>query len=70
LISFNQQKYLLQQRLKMANPQPKKVIVVGGSLGGLFTGIVFVRLGYDVTILERTLASALQDQGAPESHSS
>jgi len=48
----------------MATPQAKKVVIVGGSLGGLFTGIVFLRLGYTVTILERTLASSLQDQGA------
>lgn len=48
----------------MANTKAKKVVIVGGSLGGLFTGIVFLRLGYTVTILERTPASSLKDQGA------
>lgn len=48
----------------MAHNTSKKVVIGGGSLGGLFTGIVFLRLGYDVTILERTPASSLQDQGA------
>jgi 2-polyprenyl-6-methoxyphenol hydroxylase-like FAD-dependent oxidoreductase len=48
----------------MAGPPSKKVVIVGGSLGGLFTGIIFLRLGYSVTILEQTLASALKDQGA------
>jgi 2-polyprenyl-6-methoxyphenol hydroxylase-like FAD-dependent oxidoreductase len=48
----------------MASNTSKKVVIVGGSLGGLFTGIVFARLGYNVTILERTPASSLQDQGA------
>jgi 2-polyprenyl-6-methoxyphenol hydroxylase-like FAD-dependent oxidoreductase len=48
----------------MANQASKKVVIVGGSLAGLFTGIVFLRLGHDVTIIERTPASSLQDQGA------
>jgi 2-polyprenyl-6-methoxyphenol hydroxylase-like FAD-dependent oxidoreductase len=48
----------------MADLPSKKVVIVGGSLGGLFTGIIFLRLGYSVTVLERTLASALEDQGA------
>jgi 2-polyprenyl-6-methoxyphenol hydroxylase-like FAD-dependent oxidoreductase len=48
----------------MADHLSKKVIIVGGSLGGLFTGIVFHRLGYNVKILERNLPSALKDQGA------
>jgi 2-polyprenyl-6-methoxyphenol hydroxylase-like FAD-dependent oxidoreductase len=48
----------------MIDHSSKKVIIVGGSLGGLFTGIVFHRLGYNVTILERNLPSALKDQGA------
>jgi 2-polyprenyl-6-methoxyphenol hydroxylase-like FAD-dependent oxidoreductase len=48
----------------MADHLSKKVVIVGGSLGGLFTGITFLRLGFKVTILERTLASVLQDQGA------
>ena len=53
-----------QKYLRMAPQKAKKVIIVGGSLGGLFAGIVFLRLGYNVTILERTPISALQDQGA------
>ena len=44
--------------------------IVGGSLGGLFTGIVLVRLGYDVTIFESTPAEILEDQGAGISDSS
>jgi 2-polyprenyl-6-methoxyphenol hydroxylase-like FAD-dependent oxidoreductase len=48
----------------MVDHRIKKVIIVGGSLGGLFTGIVFTRLGYSVTILERTPVEVLQDQGA------
>lgn len=48
----------------MADFEPEKVVIVGGSLAGLFAGIVFLRLGYDVTILERTPAADLRDQGA------
>ncbi|PVH79681.1 FAD/NAD(P)-binding domain-containing protein [Cadophora sp. DSE1049] len=48
----------------MANSEPKKIVIVGGSLAGLFTGIVFIRLGHDVTILERTPSDILIDQGA------
>ncbi|KAG4436061.1 hypothetical protein IFR05_008451 [Cadophora sp. M221] len=54
----------------MANPHPKKIVVVGGSLGGLFTGIAFQRLGHDVTILERTPSHILAGQGAGISLSS
>jgi 2-polyprenyl-6-methoxyphenol hydroxylase-like FAD-dependent oxidoreductase len=43
---------------------PKEVVVVGGSLGGLFAGIVFTRLGCNVSILERTPEEILVDQGA------
>jgi len=42
----------------------KTAIVVGGSLGGLFTGIVLKRLGHRVTIFERSPTPLLQDQGA------
>jgi 2-polyprenyl-6-methoxyphenol hydroxylase-like FAD-dependent oxidoreductase len=42
----------------------KNAIVIGGSLGGLFTGIVLKRLGYTVTILERSPTPLLHDQGA------
>ncbi|KAE9365779.1 FAD/NAD(P)-binding domain-containing protein [Stipitochalara longipes BDJ] len=48
----------------MVESKTKKVAIVGGSLAGLFAGIVFLRLGHNVTILERTPASDLQDQGA------
>jgi 2-polyprenyl-6-methoxyphenol hydroxylase-like FAD-dependent oxidoreductase len=41
-----------------------KSIIVGGSLGGLLTGIALKRLGHTVTILERSPAPLLQDQGA------
>jgi hypothetical protein len=33
---------------------------VGGFLTGLFCGIVFVRLGHNVTIVERSLPSVVQ----------
>jgi hypothetical protein len=42
----------------------KHFVVVGGSLAGLFTGIMLSRLSHDVTILERTPVEALADQGA------
>lgn len=42
----------------------KNAIVVGGSLGGLLTGIVLKRLGHRVTILERSPTPLLHDQGA------
>src|ERR1700684_1147819 len=48
----------------MPDSKLKKVVIVGGSLAGLFAGIVFLRLGYNVTILERIPAADLQDQGA------
>ncbi|MCJ1285815.1 hypothetical protein MMC26_005156 [Xylographa opegraphella] len=41
-----------------------QVIVVGGSLGGLFAGIVLKRLGHAVRILERNPTPLLHDQGA------
>ncbi|MCJ1436597.1 hypothetical protein MMC27_005977 [Xylographa pallens] len=41
-----------------------QVIVVGGSLGGLFAGIVFKRLGHAVRIFERNPTPLLHDQGA------
>ena len=42
----------------------KNAIIVGGSLGGLFTGIVLKRLGHEVTIFERSSTPLLHDQGA------
>ena len=43
---------------------PKNIIVVGGSLGGLFTGTALTRLGHNVRILERNPTPLLHDQGA------
>lgn len=48
----------------MSANTPKEVVIIGGSLGGLFAGIVFARLGHNVTILERTPSDTLVDQGA------
>ena len=40
------------------------IIIVGGSLGGLFAGLALKRLGHNVHILERNPTRLLQDQGA------
>ncbi|KAK5651364.1 hypothetical protein OQA88_12597 [Cercophora sp. LCS_1] len=39
-------------------------IIVGGSLGGLATGIALKALGHDTIVLERSSAPLLHDQGA------
>ncbi|KAK3356549.1 hypothetical protein B0T25DRAFT_497172 [Lasiosphaeria hispida] len=39
-------------------------VIVGGSLGGLATGIALKALGHDTTILERNPTPLLHDQGA------
>ncbi|KAI9814239.1 MAG: hypothetical protein M1827_003405 [Pycnora praestabilis] len=44
--------------------KPMNVVVVGGSLGGLFTGVVLKRLGHNVRIFERNPTSLLHNQGA------
>ncbi|EXJ65396.1 hypothetical protein A1O7_01737 [Cladophialophora yegresii CBS 114405] len=44
--------------------RPKQVVIVGGSLGGLFTGVALKQHGYDTTILERTPTNLLENQGA------
>jgi len=44
--------------------QTLNVVVVGGSLGGLFAGIVLKRLGHHVRIFERNPTPLLHDQGA------
>lgn len=44
--------------------KPKQIIIVGGSLAGLMTGISLKRLGHNVTILERSPVPLLHDQGA------
>ncbi|KAL8292046.1 hypothetical protein RQP46_001512 [Phenoliferia psychrophenolica] len=41
---------------------PLRAVVIGGSLGGLLTGIVLIHLGFAVTILERS--EELHDAGA------
>ncbi len=33
-----------------------KILVVGGSLGGLFAANILLRQGHDVTLLEKLLA--------------
>jgi 2-polyprenyl-6-methoxyphenol hydroxylase-like FAD-dependent oxidoreductase len=48
----------------MSQTPPKKIVIIGGSLSGLFSGLVLSRLGHNVTILERTPSNSLQDQGA------
>ncbi|KAL8894991.1 MAG: hypothetical protein Q9207_008345 [Kuettlingeria erythrocarpa] len=40
------------------------VVIVGGSLSGLFQGIVLKRLGHNVRILERASPDGLREQGA------
>lgn len=44
--------------------KPKHIVVVGGSLGGLFTGAALKQHGYDTTILERNPTNLLENQGA------
>ncbi|KAI1153853.1 hypothetical protein F4825DRAFT_413540 [Nemania diffusa] len=39
-------------------------VIVGGSLGGLATGLALRALGHNTTILERNVKPLLQDQGA------
>ncbi|KAK2603284.1 hypothetical protein N8I77_009752 [Diaporthe amygdali] len=39
-------------------------VIVGGSLGGLATGLALKSLGHDTTMLERNPTPLLQDQGA------
>ena len=34
-------------------PDPKKVIIIGGGLGGLGTAILLAKDGHDVTIYEK-----------------
>ncbi|KAI8932903.1 hypothetical protein NX059_010380 [Plenodomus lindquistii] len=50
----------------MPQPQPKNVVIVGGSLGGLLTGLALKHLRKDlhIHILERNPTPLLQDQGA------
>ncbi|USP80187.1 hypothetical protein yc1106_07461 [Curvularia clavata] len=50
----------------MAPAKPKSIVIVGGSLGGLLTGVALKRLQKDLTIriFERNPTPLLQDQGA------
>lgn len=43
---------------------PKQVIIVGGSLAGLFTGVALKAHGMDTIILERNPTNLLENQGA------
>ncbi len=47
-----------------SRPRPKHIIIIGGSLGGLFTGVALKQHGYDTTILERNPTNLLENQGA------
>lgn len=42
--------------------RPKKAIIIGGSLGGLFAGNMMRKAGWDVDIFERS-AKNLDSQG-------
>ncbi|SLM39675.1 Monooxygenase, FAD-binding [Lasallia pustulata] len=44
--------------------KPLDVVIVGGSLAGLMSGVVLKRLGHNVRILNRDPSSSLQGQGA------
>ena len=44
--------------------KPKHIIIVGGSLGGLFSGVALKRHGFSTTILERNPTNLLDNQGA------
>jgi len=44
--------------------RPKHIVIVGGSLGGLFTGVALKQHGFDTTILERNPTNLLENQGA------
>lgn len=47
-----------------AENNTKNIIVIGGSLGGLFAGVALKQLGYNVHILERNATPVLYNQGA------
>jgi 2-polyprenyl-6-methoxyphenol hydroxylase-like FAD-dependent oxidoreductase len=50
----------------MSPTQPKNIVIVGGSLGGLFMGVALKRLrqNLNIRILERNPTQLLHDQGA------
>jgi phytoene dehydrogenase-like protein len=39
--------------MKDSSSIPKKVIIIGAGIGGLSTGIILAKLGFDVTVLEK-----------------
>lgn len=50
----------------MAHAPPRNIVIIGGSLGGLFIGVALKRLGkkLNIRILERNPTPLLHDQGA------
>ncbi|KAK0335688.1 hypothetical protein LTR02_007115 [Friedmanniomyces endolithicus] len=46
------------------SPRKPNIVIVGGSLGGLFAGVALKTHGYNTTILERTPENLLHNQGA------
>ena len=46
------------------HPRAKHIIIVGGSLGGLFAGVALKQHGFDTTVLERNPTNLLDNQGA------
>ena len=46
------------------HPRAKHIIIVGGSLGGLFAGVALKQHGFDTTLLERNPTNLLDNQGA------
>ncbi|KAI1613314.1 monooxygenase [Exophiala viscosa] len=53
-----------QLNVASSHSKPKHIIIVGGSLGGLFTGVALKQHGYNTTILERNPTNLLENQGA------
>ncbi|ETN47260.1 uncharacterized protein HMPREF1541_01452 [Cyphellophora europaea CBS 101466] len=49
---------------RSGNTLPRHVVIVGGSLAGLFTGVALKSHGFNTTILERTPTPILENQGA------
>ncbi|KAF1914549.1 monooxygenase [Ampelomyces quisqualis] len=50
----------------MSLPKPKNIVILGGSLGGLFMGVALMRLhrNLNIRIFERNPTALLHDQGA------
>lgn len=46
------------------NKKKPEIVIVGGSLGGLFAGVALKAHGYNTTLLERTPVNLLHNQGA------